>query len=263
MVVCAGQRGRGKVGYPAAYPGRGRGGATQFDEAVTFYSNYGKDIDIAAPGGNTRVDQNGDGMPDGVLQNTIVLGDPTKDDYFGYMGTSMASPHVAGVAALIVGEGVTDPKMVEEVLQATARPSAQTHTRDTAPVSTTRAAVLKARSGASGWSLGLGLPSPRVAASMKKGLALKGLATSAASWSAPRACFPALPRARVVAARRDDARAALWTSRRSARPATATLFFSALILPVLRPRLRHAEASAPLAGLATASPTRCSTRWCR
>ena len=36
--------------------------ATQYDEDITFYSNYGKDIDIAAPGGNTRVDQNGDGI---------------------------------------------------------------------------------------------------------------------------------------------------------------------------------------------------------
>jgi serine protease len=42
--------------------------STQFDETTTFYSNWGKEIDVAAPGGNTRVDQNGDGKPDGVLQ---------------------------------------------------------------------------------------------------------------------------------------------------------------------------------------------------
>ena len=72
-VVCAaGNNGHGKVGFPAANPGAIAVAATQFDRTTTFYSNWGKEIDVAAPGGNTRVDQNGDGMPDGVLQNTIV-----------------------------------------------------------------------------------------------------------------------------------------------------------------------------------------------
>ncbi|MBA3502489.1 MAG: S8 family peptidase [Myxococcota bacterium] len=121
-VICAaGNESKSKVGYPAAYPGAVAVSATQYDEDITFYSNYGKDIDIAAPGGNTRVDQNGDGMNDGVLQNTIEIGNPKKSGYFGFMGTSMASPHVAGVAALVVGEGVTDPAMVEKVLKDSAR----------------------------------------------------------------------------------------------------------------------------------------------
>jgi serine protease len=160
-VVCAaGNESRGRVGYPAAYPGAIAVSATQFDEATTFYSNYGKDVDIAAPGGNTRVDQNGDGMPDGVLQNTIAIGDPTTDGYYGYMGTSMASPHVAGVAALVVGEGVTDPDQVEKVLKETARkPIDQTYTSDRygAGIVDAPAAVLKARSSTGGYEFGLGL----------------------------------------------------------------------------------------------------------
>jgi len=121
VVVCAaGNDGRGQVSYPAAYPGAIAVAATQFDETTTFYSNWGKEIDLAAPGGNTRVDQNGDGFPDGVLQNTI---DPRtgKDDYLWFMGTSMASPHVAGVAALVVSQGVTQPDAVERVLKSSAR----------------------------------------------------------------------------------------------------------------------------------------------
>jgi serine protease len=121
VVAAAGNDGRGKVGYPAAYPGVIAVASTQFDESTTFYSNWGKEIDIAAPGGNTRVDQNGDGKPDGVLQHTIVPGDIGKTDYLWFMGTSMASPHVAGVAALVVGSGVRKPEAVEKILLGTAR----------------------------------------------------------------------------------------------------------------------------------------------
>jgi serine protease len=149
-VVCAaGNDGRGKVGYPAAYPGAVAVAATQYDESTTFYSNWGDAIDIAAPGGNTRVDQNGDGVPDGVLQNTIVIGDPTKDDYFGYMGTSMASPHAAGVAALVVAQGVTNPDAVEKVLKDSSRAPkdrALDKKHYGAGIIDAEAAVLKARS---------------------------------------------------------------------------------------------------------------------
>lgn len=121
IVAAAGNDGRGRVSYPAKYPGVIAVAATQFDETTTFYSNWGPEIDIAAPGGNVRVDQNGDGKPDGVLQNTIVPGNTSTTDYLWFMGTSMASPHVAGVAALIVGAGVKDPAAVEQVLLGSAR----------------------------------------------------------------------------------------------------------------------------------------------
>jgi serine protease len=121
VVAAAGNDGKGRVSYPARYPGVIAVAATQFDESTTFYSNWGPEIDIAAPGGNTRVDQNGDGKPDGVLQHTIVPGNTSKTDYLWFMGTSMASPHVAGVAALIEGAGIRKPEAVEEVLLDTAR----------------------------------------------------------------------------------------------------------------------------------------------
>ena len=121
VVAAAGNDGRGRVSYPARYPGVIAVAATQFDGSTTFYSNWGPQIDIAAPGGNTRVDQDGDGKPDGVLQHTIVPGNISQTDYLWFMGTSMAAPHVAGVAALIEGAGVRKPDAVEEILLATAR----------------------------------------------------------------------------------------------------------------------------------------------
>src|SRR5690606_18353699 len=80
----------------------------------------GEGLDVVAPGGDLRVDQNNDGMPDGVLQNTMVGGDPQKFDYLAWQGTSMATPHVAGVAALLHSAGVHDPDTLERMLKQSA-----------------------------------------------------------------------------------------------------------------------------------------------
>ncbi|WP_052351777.1 S8 family peptidase [Deinococcus pimensis] len=63
------------------------------------YSNYGSYVDLAAPGGDTSVDRNGDGYVDGVL-STLKYDDGTYG-YSFYQGTSMATPHVAGLVSLM------------------------------------------------------------------------------------------------------------------------------------------------------------------
>ncbi len=109
------------VGYPAAYDAYCIAvGATRYDETVSYYSNGGASLDITAPGGDLNVDQNGDGYVDGVLQQTFGSS-PTDFGYYFYQGTSMAAPHVSGVAALLIASGVaTSPDQVREALQATA-----------------------------------------------------------------------------------------------------------------------------------------------
>jgi serine protease len=57
-------------------------------------------VDVAAPGGDTSVDRNGDGFVDGVLSTLKNEGTGAFNFVF-YQGTSMASPHMAGIAALM------------------------------------------------------------------------------------------------------------------------------------------------------------------
>ncbi len=78
------------------------------------YSNYGTVVDVAAPGGGTG----------GSILSTLNSGtsSPGSDTYAGYQGTSMATPHVAGVAALMLAKNAAlTPDQIESKLKSTAR----------------------------------------------------------------------------------------------------------------------------------------------
>ncbi len=109
VVAAAGNSGR-SVGWPAAYPGVIAVSATDKNDSIAWFSSRGPEVSLGAPGV-------------GVTQQTICEAGKNKCEQWGvFNGTSMASPHVAGAAALLVGQGVTDPSSVQAILQATATP---------------------------------------------------------------------------------------------------------------------------------------------
>lgn len=115
FVACAaGNSGRGVIEYPAAMDGCHAVSSVGKSGDLAFYSSYGDNgngLFIAAPGG----DQKADGPEGGIWQDTIARGDPTKHGYFPFQGTSMATPHVAGVAALVIAELGPEDYTVESV----------------------------------------------------------------------------------------------------------------------------------------------------
>jgi serine protease len=122
IVCAAGNAGTSAPQYPAAYAQCISVSAVRYDKTYTWYTSYGTTIDICAPGGDLNVDQNADGYVDGVLQQTHDGTNYGTFAYYFYEGTSMASPHVAGVAALLISKngGTMTPDAVRAALQNTA-----------------------------------------------------------------------------------------------------------------------------------------------
>lgn len=108
VIAASGNQGTQGMRYPAGYSNVIAVNSIGPDFKRAYYSNYGSWTDITAPGGNAD-------LTNGSVYSTLSGGQ------YGYMqGTSMACPHVSGIAALILSEAVengSSGSMTPEILK--------------------------------------------------------------------------------------------------------------------------------------------------
>ena len=134
VVGASGNEGSMRIAYPARASDVISVGATTYDGCLAYYSNQGHRLDLVAPGGGDDTSLATDpnchpvrNLPD-IYQLTFA--NPLKPSHFsypgGWYGTSMAAPHVAAAAAMVIASGVLgrhpSPGQILTRLEQTAQP---------------------------------------------------------------------------------------------------------------------------------------------
>jgi subtilisin family serine protease len=115
VIASAGNSGAGKVACPACDPNAISVMATNWKDEKASYSQYGKGLDIAAPGGlcysNTT--------PEGCIYSSYL-----NNGYAWLLGTSMAAPQVTGTAAIVASKtGLRGSALRTRIINTTDKPS--------------------------------------------------------------------------------------------------------------------------------------------
>ena len=131
--------------------------------ARSSFSNYGAGVDIAAPGS--------------TIMSTMNAGTttPGAETYVNYSGTSMATPHVAGIVALMQAHATTPktPAEIESLLKSTARAFPST------PSQPIGAGIAQAKAAVDAVN---GTPPPPTGGTLTKGVAATGLSAAAGAY---------------------------------------------------------------------------------
>ena len=105
VVAAAGNGAGSSLVYPASCDGAISVAATDYNfggaPQPAWYSQHNPAVDVSAPGGDVSVDSDRDGYPDGILSTTWNYVED-RPNYAFYMGTSQATPQVAGALALLI-----------------------------------------------------------------------------------------------------------------------------------------------------------------
>lgn len=118
VVAAAGNNGSSPILYPARYPEVISVGAVGPTRERAYYSNYGPELDLVAPGGDSSIlteEYNTILSTAGYMDNNTAV-----YQYTWAQGTSMAAPHVSASVALLYSAGITDPVEIQRLLRETA-----------------------------------------------------------------------------------------------------------------------------------------------
>lgn len=114
VIFAAGNDGIYAEAYPGAYEGVIAVSAMAPNWKRAYYTERGEWIDIMAPGGDEY-------FPGGMVYSTVPT-TTSVSGYAAYQGTSMACPHVSGIAGLVVskfgGDGFTADQLKQRLLGA-------------------------------------------------------------------------------------------------------------------------------------------------